>query len=565
MATTYYVSGQGSDRNDGLSKQSPFRSLQEAADRTQPGDTVYVMNGTYSEADSFTNILTIRNSGKPNAWITYKAYPGDKPELKSHNWNAIEVKGASYIVIDGFDLEGNNGNVTLDYALAQKDNTNNPSTSGNGIGIVESDESPKIRSKHIIIKNNNVYNFGGGGIYTAPADYVTIENNQVHGNAWYSPYGNSGISVRGGNTDNNTRYKIIVRGNTVYDNKELVPWFKVKAITDGNGIIVDTSRNTDEDVEGGAYTGRTLIENNVVFNNGGRGIHSYLSDHIDILNNTTYQNSQSPAIKGGEVTAVDSTDVRVFNNIIYATPGLPANTIADASNVIYDHNLIFNTDQFTGDVLNNKFGQDPLFVDPSAGNFSLQAGSPVIDAGGGLAAKQDFYGAQRPQGSGVDIGAIEQKVDPQSLSRSSTNRADLLGGSDRADILNGRGGNDRLIGHAGNDTLLGGTGNDRLIGGAGNDWLIGGIGNDKLTGGKGNDVLNGGRGRDTFVLALGDGRDILQDFQDGQDKIELGKGVQFSDLSINPNGQGTLIRLNQQDLVWLKGVPASHITAADFK
>ena len=244
--------------------------------------------------------------------------------------------------------------------------------------------------------------------------------------------------------------------------------------------------------------------------------------------------------------------------------GLPANTIADASNVIYDHNLIFNTDQFTGDVLHNKFGQDPLFVDPSAGNFSLQAGSPVIDAGGGLAATQDFYGDQRPQGAGVDIGAIEQKVDPQSLSRSSTNRADLLGGSDRADILNGRGGNDRLLGHSGNDTLLGGTGNDRLIGGAGNDWLLGGIGSDKLTGGKGNDVLNGGRGRDIFVLTPGDGQDILQDFQDGQDKIALGKGVQFSNLSINPQGQGTLIGLNQQDLVWLKGVPARHITAADF-
>jgi hypothetical protein len=47
-AATYYVSGTGSDRNNGLSAAAPLCHLQNAANRTRPGDTVMVMNGTYT-------------------------------------------------------------------------------------------------------------------------------------------------------------------------------------------------------------------------------------------------------------------------------------------------------------------------------------------------------------------------------------------------------------------------------------------------------------------------------------------------------------------------------------
>jgi hypothetical protein len=37
MATTYYVSGNGNDQNSGLNPESSFRTIQKAADLTQPG------------------------------------------------------------------------------------------------------------------------------------------------------------------------------------------------------------------------------------------------------------------------------------------------------------------------------------------------------------------------------------------------------------------------------------------------------------------------------------------------------------------------------------------------
>ena len=47
--TTYYVSSQiGNDGNVGTSAAAPFASLQVAANHTAPGDTVLVMNGTYT-------------------------------------------------------------------------------------------------------------------------------------------------------------------------------------------------------------------------------------------------------------------------------------------------------------------------------------------------------------------------------------------------------------------------------------------------------------------------------------------------------------------------------------
>lgn len=135
MAKSYYVSVNGSNQNHGLSASSPLATLQKAADLTRAGDTVYVMNGTYTQPNPDDNILTIRNSGTSHNWIRYKAYPGQHPKLKSKNWHAIDLQGASYVAIEGFTLEGNNDNITLDYALSQKDNLANPATSGNGIGI----------------------------------------------------------------------------------------------------------------------------------------------------------------------------------------------------------------------------------------------------------------------------------------------------------------------------------------------------------------------------------------------------------------------------------------------
>ncbi|GHG87062.1 M10 family metallopeptidase [Pseudodonghicola xiamenensis] len=106
---------------------------------------------------------------------------------------------------------------------------------------------------------------------------------------------------------------------------------------------------------------------------------------------------------------------------------------------------------------------------------------------------------------------------------------DTITGNAADNFLNGRAGDDRLIGGAGDDILLGGKGADRLVGGTGNDTLKGGAGADRLIGGKGrdvlegnkgHDVLTGGPGADTFIIASGDGRDRITDFE-AKDLLDL--------------------------------------------
>ncbi len=415
-----YVSPSGSDNNDGLSEAKPFLNIQSAVNLSEPGDTVLVMDGTYSQTEyPEGDVVTIMKSGRADAWIALMAYPGHKPKLKSINWQGIKVE-ASYILVQGFTIEGDRDSVTLEYAMSQMSNTNNPTTGNTGISIAALWPDLVVKPHHVIIRGNTIYKCSGGGIGTGNADYVTIEDNVVWGNAYYSPYAASGISTyQNWNSDDSTGYKMIIRRNVVYDNMNLIPFYQSdpdpakRTITDGNGIIVDDSRSTQNGSAQGAYKGRTLIENNIVFNNGARGIHAYLSDHVDILNNTTYHNSFQDQAGDGEVTVFDSGDVRVFNNIIVARSD--RNSLAryatlqqDSDSQIVKRNMVFGGLKFQADPAQNLIGIDPLITDPGNQNFRPVTDSPAIDAGdSSLSAKEDFDRTPRPLGQGVDLGAFE--------------------------------------------------------------------------------------------------------------------------------------------------------------
>lgn len=56
---------------------------------------------------------------------------------------------------------------------------------------------------------------------------------------------------------------------------------------------------------------------------------------------------------------------------------------------------------------------------------------------------------------------------------------------------------------------------DYLLGTAGDDFIDGKRGNDWIEGDGGNDTLTGGQGRDTFAWRLGDGNDVITDFESG--------------------------------------------------
>jgi len=100
---TYYVSPTGDDANDGLSAAAPFGTLQHAADRLTPGDTLYLMDGTYRNQSIYLNGF---NKSATPVYTHILAYPGAKPVITGQVvYAAFKVDQSNYVVFDGITVE----------------------------------------------------------------------------------------------------------------------------------------------------------------------------------------------------------------------------------------------------------------------------------------------------------------------------------------------------------------------------------------------------------------------------------------------------------------------------
>jgi uncharacterized protein (TIGR03437 family) len=412
----YYVSGSGSDSNNGLSESAPFQTIQAAANLTLPGDVVYVMNGVYTTCAGCV-VLDITRSGTADAWIVYQAYPGHQPLISAGAaWNAVEIHGgAAYIEVSGFQIEGNLSNVTLAQCTAQAlETTPDPACNGNGIDI-DGTQDGANKPHHILITGNQVYNFPGGGIGTGEVDYVTIQDNFVHETAWYSRYGNSGISLwESWNYDLGPAPHSIVRRNRVFDNRSLIPYGNTGKPTDGDGIIIDTSRNNQPGSDPiGAYQGGFLVENNLSVNNGGGGLLAYQSDNITFLNNTVYGNGL--VVDYADVFINQSGTVNVWNNVVESAATGTAVNVYGSTGVQFDYNLYWNGPVNTTPGAHD-LTADPQFnvlgTDPATSDFHPLVSSPAVHSGNlAVAPPDDLEGLSRPQQPGaVNRGAYESEI-----------------------------------------------------------------------------------------------------------------------------------------------------------
>ncbi|ASN22070.1 choice-of-anchor Q domain-containing protein [Arthrobacter sp. YN] len=401
---------------DGSSPEKAFNTLQAASNVTEPGDTVLIMNGTYTDDGTPGNqgTLIITRSGTAGQPITYTAFPHHAPVITvtRNSWTGIRITSASYITIENLTLSGLSAGLKYEdaYELRLKAT---PTYNANGIAIQPAaGNAGGAGSHHITVRNNVVHHWPGGGIAATKADYLTVHGNIVHSNAWYSIFANSGISTLVPfNFDSSTGYKHIFTNNLVYNNQSFIPWRQYGKISDGNGIIVDSTLGTG--AGGTRYKGRTLVANNIVLNNGGSGIHAYKANGVDIINNTGYLNSVSPALDYGNIGAWVSEDCNVLNNISYVRAGKSTNSTYKNTNVLYDYNIYYNgtAPAVTGP---NDLITDPLLVSPALNpyeaDFRLQEGSPAIASGTkNLAPKDDFTGKTRPPGLTLDRGAYKYR------------------------------------------------------------------------------------------------------------------------------------------------------------
>ncbi len=424
----YYVSPQGKDENDGLTEASPFQHPQKAADLAKPGDIILLMGGEYRRGggnDEQNGIIHFEGSGSPAAWISFKNYPGQTPTLINDNsWNAIRVGGrvriealkdspTAYLELRGLHIRGGADEVMAKY----RDDIGlpNPTTNGNGIG--GGGVRGGVPSHHIRVADCVVEYCSGGGIGFGDSDWVTIENNIVRNNSWFTIYATSGISTMGTkNFDSMSNvYKTLIRNNRASWNRTYIIWKRIGKVSDGNGIIVDVNA---EPATGEFYLGRTLIQNNLSTNNGGSGIHAFKARRVDIVNNTAFQNGASPELRWGQIFVQRSDDMRMVNNILYARDNQPVNTVSkDASdkgntNIVRANNVYFGGSfgpiMGTDDVIG-----DPQFVsawvNPLETDFRVAPSSPALRLGkwDTFVPLTDIDGNLRPLNAAPDAGAFQ--------------------------------------------------------------------------------------------------------------------------------------------------------------
>ncbi len=201
------------------------------------------------------------------------------------------------------------------------------------------------------------------------------------------------------------------------------------------------------------------------------------------------------------------------------------------------------------------YGRGAYFGEGGNDTITGTAGSDFIGGGDGDDVLTDNYGANELRGGmGNDV-----------LTVGNGSAGSILKGGAGNDIVTSGAGNDTLFGGSGYDTLVGGRGNDALYGNLGRDVLNGGEGDDLIVGGRSSDTLTGGLGSDVFVFHTADrGHDVITDFEDGQDLIEI-KGLSFDALVFTSGDAGVTISSGEMvGQILLAGIDAAALDASDF-
>jgi parallel beta-helix repeat protein len=316
--TIYYVATTGNDSGTG-SAASPWRTITKAmrAD-LKFGDEVVVRSGTYNEG------VIVNRDG-----ITLRSeVPGGANIVPPPAKLGININ-ADHVTIKGFEVFG----------------STTSGITGNGV-------------HHVKVIDNIVHDNHANGILLMKSDYITVEDNVVYNNA--SMGSRSGISIFNpiAFAGENAEYRIIVRNNVSHHNQN-----ESGAHTDGAGIILDVFNK-------GGYKFKSLVENNLVYQNGGAGIMVYESTNATISENTAWHNHlDTHSTKGTWRTELQT---QASDNIAWI------NNTAVADQTVSQYNAAIGSFSFTGDTNTGIIWRGNT-------TFDGQSGDPSIRTNGGNA------------------------------------------------------------------------------------------------------------------------------------------------------------------------------------
>jgi parallel beta-helix repeat protein len=347
-ASVYYISPSGDDANDG-SASMPWKTIKRSESVLRAGDTALVRGGTYPK-DRFWPYF----SGRADAPVVLKAYPGEKPVLTdSGSWDVhifIGWQAKEYVVIDSICSDS-----TFGYVIQLM---------GARCCVIKNCEFRNNNATTILVTNsnknrilNNYFNTTGDPSNEGAGNHIYVEgsdSNLIKGN-YFTRAGHCAVDLIDYSNLAGTSNVNIIMGNTIEQH-----WGS------GIGLIRQSARN--------------LVQDNRCYFIG-EGVVAYpksgimaVSDSNIVRRNIIAKTSVSPVADNAFTFEAytfnghpqHSRYNRVYGNVIYKSGGEPIFvTQRDAS--VCAQNKFFNNI-----VYNNRMaGRSETWIDPDANYYII--------------------------------------------------------------------------------------------------------------------------------------------------------------------------------------------------
>jgi len=435
----FVSSAVGSDSAAGT-LAAPFKTIMKAVGVAQPGDTIELRAGTYTEA------VVIRTAGTANARITLRGYSGDnaKPVLQRtgagptiYFYNSAcdeDTIGtgtgntdcfASWWTVQGLEVRGSttggdDGNVI-------KVDTAKVRIQGNKLCCSVADVVKLVRTANDVeILDNEIFQSSGvvaPGANAQGVDIVGANSTRVAGN-YVHDVPDFGMYAKG-----NAR-------STIFENNLLV---NIGRADNGHAIMLGQETDADRLVDGRYESYDGIVRNNVVVNatwacvatssssnvriynnscyntaTAGQGS-IFLSNesevgqagtNIEIVNNIVYGSASRPVIKVNGDALGDFKTLRISGNIYWATNGAPTFALGDTVVPAGQWSTLYSS--VTG-LTDASRVLDPQYATTTGGTpLTLKSTSPAINTGVATAlVARDFQSVARPKNGAIDVGAYE--------------------------------------------------------------------------------------------------------------------------------------------------------------
>jgi len=171
-APVRYVSVEGSDEATGLTPKAAWRTLAKAAASVRPGQTVYVLPGTYTES------ITIAVQGTADKPVSLASYGHGQVVLDGGGRTdyGCVLKGAAHVTIDGVLFKGF-GRAAVSMTGCRATTLARNVFDGARTGVHVAD------SRDVVLANNTFFHCGTGAELAAVEQKLVLRNNLFAGTA----------------------------------------------------------------------------------------------------------------------------------------------------------------------------------------------------------------------------------------------------------------------------------------------------------------------------------------------------------------------------------------------